>query len=242
MKHTKKVILAAAFAVASTNTASAVVLAEVSFAGTTGDAVTATIGSGNSQFTVKDPVINLTGSSTFLNTVGGGAGVGAWTYGGSNLGAFNNDVHTATGHGNPTRFDLGLGVATTGNSYSVEYAEVDVFRAARGGTFEFTYRDMVGGTVIAQSIAYASQTTGTATTYRITLSTALTATDLAQGWDTTGTGRLRFGFFEANGDPTTGADGLNIRSVRLGGTVVPEPSAALLGAIGSLMLLRRKRG
>jgi hypothetical protein len=216
-------------------------LAEVTFSGTFATAVTSPIGSGNSQFTVKDPVINLTGSSTFLNTIGGGAGVGAWTYGGGNLGAFNNDVHTATGHGNPTRFDLALGVATTGNSYSVEYAEVDVFRAARGGTFEFTYRPTVNGTPVVQSIAYLSQSTGGATTYRITLPTALAATDSTQGWDTTGTGRLRFGFFELNGDPTTGADGLNIRAVRLGGTVVPEPSTALLGALGALALLRRRR-
>lgn len=64
------------------------------------------------------------------------------------------------------------------------------------------------------------------------------------------TGTVEFGLFAA-GDPYTGAGAPNpnydarveVRSVTVNGTVaaVPEPSTAILGALGSLALLRRRR-
>lgn len=239
MKHTKKLFLAAAFAVASTNTASAVVLAEVTFAGTAGTNIALTIGSGNSQFTVKSSLIDFTGTgnnATFLNSVSGTQVTApAWTYATGGNGAFNNDLHNASTFGGPTRFDLSLGLATTGNTYSIDYAEIDVASSVSSPTFEMTYRlgaAAPGGTQTFGGSTLIASSAGTAT-YRINL-TGLSVTDTTRTYDNSGTGRLRLNFFEGD---NANADGLNISAVRVG--MVPEPSAALLGALGGLLLLRR---
>lgn len=213
---------------------SAVTLAEVDFSG--GPGAVGTITSSDSQFTLSSLV-----SSGSLTAVGGSAGTAGWVYDGTGTAAANTDLHVASTFGGPTRFDLDLGTAASGQSYSITSVEIDV-RASNsaGTTFQFGYRDLTSTTQLIGAVSIATQSgTDPISTYSIDLSSeGLSATDSAVNWTTGGTGNLRFFFYEPTG---TGNDNLQIDAIRVIG--IPEPSSALLIALGGALLgVRRRNG
>ncbi len=229
-------LAASAFILTLAPRASAITLVEVDFSGTGGTQV-GSIASSNSQFTVKNSAVTFETPSTALVSVGGANSTANWVYDSTGAAATNTDLFTGSSFGSPTRFDLNLGLASSGNSYSVTSVQIDVRAAATSPTFEFWYRNsstaaniMSGSTVIASQLS-----TAVITTY--TINTAgISATDSTSTFDRS-TG-LRFAFYESTG---TNNDNLQIDAIRVIG--VPEPTTAvmLLGGAGLLTLLRRRR-
>jgi len=235
----KPISLTVALLAATSSILPAVTLVEVDFSGTGGSAV-GTIPASNAQFTVKNAAVNF--SSTSLITVGGGSGVGGWTIDGTGTAAANTDLHTASNFGSPTRFDLNPGLATVGASYTITGVEVDIRASGTAVSWEFGYRrtsDNATVLVGLQTIAIQSGAVPVAT-YFIDLSGEnLTATDSAATWVLSGTGALRWEFFQAVGNNN---DNFQVDAVRLIGTAIPEPSLPLmLGSMALLGLCKRRR-
>jgi len=217
----------------------AVTLAEIDFSGTGGSAV-GNIGSSNGQFTIKNSAINFTGVT--LNSVGGTSSTASWVVDSTGTAAANTDLFTSASFGSPTRLDLTLGLASVGQTYTISSVEIDIRAATTSASWVFGYRkasDSSTPLVGTQTITPQSGT-DPITTYTIDLTAqGLTATDSATSWVTGGTGGLRWAFFE----PTaTGNDNFQVAAIRVIGTVVPEPSSAiLLGSLAALGLVKRRR-
>jgi len=217
----------------------AVTLAEFTFSGTANSAITTTgspallIPSTNPQFTILDSAIP-TANASFVLFGGSSPGnqTGAWSYNGSGTAAVNNDLWEASNVGNPTRVDFRLGLAAAGHSYSLTTIQIDVAAVSQTDiVFEFGYNN---GT---NQVFGTTQTLTGAGTYSIDISSlGLDATDSAQDWNANN--GLRFMFYETTNN---NSDGLQISGARVIGTSIPEPSAALLGSIGLLAQLRRRR-
>lgn len=220
----------AAFAVAMVPAQAAPILVEVDFSGTGGGSVGA-FASSDPQFTVKDPAVTF-GAPAF-SAIGGGSGTSAWTYDGTGTAAANPDLHTASTFGAPTRFDVDLGLATTGDAYTITSVEIDVRASNSAGTnWDFMYRKASdSSTVIVPGGAIAVQSgADPVTTYVIDVTAeGLIASDAATAWVTSGTGKLRFGFYEANG-AVAPSDNLQIDAIRFLGTstAVPEPMTLIV--------------
>lgn len=242
MKNTSKLATIACLA-AIASTAQAVTLVEVDFSGSANAAV-GTLPSTNPQFTTINSAI------TFDQPTEAFSSVGTWNLDGTGAAATNTDLFgSANVFGGTTRFDLDMGFAATGFEYTITSVELDI-RASNddGATFQFGYRDSGGTTQVIGSKLIAKQSGADPIgTYSIDLTSEnLTATISSTAWNTTGTGELRFLFFDAN----NGADALNdnfqVDAIRVIGTAtaVPEPSSyALLGgllALSWVMVRRRK--
>lgn len=218
----------------------AVTLVELDFAGTGGTSI-GVIPSSDAQFTVINSAVTFDSAAEAITVIGGAAGTSSWVYDATATAAANPDLHTASTFGAPTRFDLDLGVAASGFSYSITRVEIDVRASNSVGTsWDFMYRKQSDSSTIIQN-GGAIATQGGAdpiTTYSIDLSTALNATDSTTDWNVGGTGELRFAFFEAT---AAGNDNLQIDAIRVIGDVVPEPSSLALLGLGGLAMIRRRR-
>ncbi|QTN31154.1 PEP-CTERM sorting domain-containing protein [Akkermansiaceae bacterium] len=238
MKNTNHILaicLSLGLSLMPVSSQAAITLAEVNFSGTANAQIsTSTIPGTDPQFTELASVIPTANAS--LAVIGGTASTAHWFYNGSGTAALNNDLHTATSFGAPTRMDFILGLANPGTSYTLTSVEITLPTATtRDIRWEFGYRKPDTTTVIL-----GTQTINAAGTYSIDISGAsLSADDTSQSWVSAGNGGLRFMFFETTSG--TNADGLQIDSLRVIGTAIPEPSAALLGGLGLLALLRRRR-
>lgn len=223
---------------AGSSVTQAVVLVEVDFSGTAPNQV-GTIASSSTQFTIKNSAVDF--SSVTVGAIGGVSSTANWVYDGTGTAAANTDLHTASTFGAPTRFDLALGTAVADQSYTITSVEVDIRASANDVTWEFGYRKASdNSTVLVGSQTISAQTgANPISTYTINLTGEnLIATDSSMTWVTSGTGNLRWNFFE----PTaTGNDNFQVDAIRVIGTVVPEPGAVLLGSFGLLALLRRRR-
>lgn len=232
-------LLAASLFAGAGSLPAAIILAEVDFSGTGGSAV-GSIPSSNAQFTVKNSAIDFT--STTLATVGGGSSTAAWTIDGSGTAAANVDLFTSSTFGGPTRMDLSLGLATVGKTYTITSVELDIRAANTAATWEFGYRKSSDSTTVlvgAQTIATQSGA-NPITTYTIDLTgESLTATDMTSSWVLSGSGGLRWEFFESTG---TGNDNFQVDAIRVIGTVIPEPSTSVLfGSLAMIGMMRRRR-
>lgn len=213
-----------------------VVLAEIDFSGS---GAAGAIASSDAQFTVKNAAIDFT--STQLAIIGGANSTATWSYDGTGTAIANIDLHTASTFGNPTRLDLNLGFANTGQSYTITSVELDIRAANTSASWEFGYRDTSNTTHLVGLQTITTQSgLNPVTTYSIDLtSESLTATDSLLSWVNSGTGNLRWEFFEST---ATGNDNFQIDAIRVIGTVVPEPTTPLLlGSLSILGLLRRRR-
>ncbi|BCX47634.1 hypothetical protein HAHE_15420 [Haloferula helveola] len=229
---TPRHLLAALLTLGSTHAAT---LLELDFSGS------GAVGSFNStdaQFTTVDPVF---AGSPVISTIGGSAGTASWVYDGTGTAATNPDLHTASTFGGPSRIDLALGVASTGQSYTITSIEIDI-RASNstGTTWEIGYRKPDTSTVLLGSQPISVQGgTDPLGTYSIDLSgESLTATDSTLAWVEGGTGNLRLLFHEPT---STGNDNFQIAGIRVIGTAVPEPTLLALVAPALLLFLRRRR-
>ena len=212
-----------------------VTLAEIDFAGSATTAIPST----NAQFTVKNPAIDFT--STQLTLIGGSAGTSGWGYDGTGTAAANTDLHTASTFGGPSRFDLNLGFANSGQSYTISSVEIDIRAANTSASWELGYRDTGNVTHLVGLKTIGTQSgSNPITTYSIDLTgEGLTATDSTLSWINDGTGNLRWLFYEADG---TNNDNFQVDAIRVIGTVVPEPGTPLIiGALSLVGLIRRRR-
>jgi len=225
-----------AFALAAT-VSYADVLMQVDFSGSGGRS---TIAATDAQVTTHAN-LNYTGTDA-MATVGGSSSTGGWNMDGTGDAVVNNDLYTASTFGAPTRFDLWLGKADLGYSYTVTNVEIVVRAAANGSKeWDFMYRDaddsenhIIAGSSIAQQGG-----TDPWTTYSIDLTgeTGLNANFNAMDW--TSAQGLRIAFYEATGD---NADNLQIDQIRLNGMVVPEPAVlGLVVLVGTSFLFIRRR-
>lgn len=234
MFYSKILIPAVALALFSAS-ASAVTLVELDFSGSGG---IGNIASTDSQFTTNSAV-TFDDTATAFTAIGGSAGVGGWNYDGTGAAAANNDLFTSSNFGSTTRFDVDLGLAATGQTYTITSVEIDIRASNSAGTnWDFMYRDTNGVNQILSGGAITVQG-GTAprTTYSITIAGGLVATDSAVAWNTGN--ELRFAFYEANG---TGADNLQIDAIRFIGTTIPEPSAyAMIAGMLALSWVATRR-
>lgn len=241
-RHINNTFLAAAGCILVPMSASAAVtLVEVDFSGSGG---VGTIGSADSEFTVKDAAVTFDDTATTLNAIGGSVSTGGWNYDGTGAAAANNDLHIGSTFGGPTRFDLDLGVAASGQSFTITSVELDIRASNQAGTtWEFGYRKSSDSTTVligSQTIPTQSGADPIAT-YSIDLTGEnLTATDSTTAWDTGGSGELRWLFYEPTG---TNADNFQVDAIRIIGTVaVPEPSSSVLlvGGLLGLVVMRRR--
>jgi hypothetical protein len=223
-------ILAASQAMLSAS----VILVEIDFSGS---GAATTIAASDAQFTVKHSAIDFT--STQLSIIGGTSNTATWAYDGTGAALANNDLHTASTFGNPSRLDLNLGLAKEGKSYTITTVEIDIRAANTTASWEFGYRDTSNATHLVGLQTISTQTgADPITTYSIDLTgEGLTATDSTQTWINSGTGNLRWAFFEATG---TNTDNFQIDAIRVIG--IPEPGTPLIiGALSAIGLIRRRR-
>ena len=216
-------------------------LMKVDFSGTGPNAV-GTIASTDSQITLSSAA-TFTDPALAVNSIGGGTSTSAWVYDGTGTAAANTDLHTASTFGSPTRFDIDLGLAATGYSYTITTVQIVVRASNSAGTqWDFGYRDGNGTAQVISGGSIATQSGANPfTTYTIDLTgEGLTATDSAVAWNTTGTGRLRVMFFEPTAD---GNDNLQVDAILINGTVVPEPATIGMLGVGALItiLIRKMR-
>lgn len=229
---TRRTTLLSSLFSAFASSASAVTLAEIDFAGSGG---VGTFNQTDSQLTLHSSI-----ASAELRTIGGGASVGSWVYDATGAAATNVDLHTGSTFGGPTRFDLLLGLADAGFSYTITSVEVDIRASANTVSWEFGYRKPDTSTVLSATESIFSQSgADPISTYSIDLtSEGLNANDSTRNWVIGGTGDLRWLFYEGTG---TNNDNFQLDAIRVIGTVVPEPSTALLVSGLVLLGLRRRR-
>lgn len=220
-------------AISTCITASAVTLVEVDFSGA---GAVGTYATSDSQFTTINSAV------TFDDSVNALSAIGAWNYDGTGTAATNGNLHDSSTFGSPQRFDFDLGNAATGLTYTITSVELDI-RANNddGSTFQFGYRDTGGDAQIIGSELIGTQ--GGADpigTHSIALSgLGLTATDSSTAWNISGTGELRFIFFDATTDAVN--DNFQVAGMRIIGTV-PEPSSyALLAGLCALSAIALRR-
>ena len=233
----KTQLITVALVVAMTYTASAVTLVEFDL---DGSGAVSTYASNDSQFSIINSAV------TFDDAVNAISAINSWNYDGTGTAATKTNLINTSTFGSTSRFDLDLGLAATGFTYTITSAQV-VIRANNeaDATFQFGYRD-TGGTAQIVGAELISTQSGAIplSTYSIDLSGAgLTATDSTVAWDTGGTGELRFLFYDAAADDALN-DNFQVAAIRLEGTVVPEPSAyALIGGFLALswVMVRRRR-
>ncbi|MEM9185127.1 MAG: hypothetical protein AAGB00_01370 [Planctomycetota bacterium] len=199
-----------------------------------------TIPSSDSQFEEVHPAVTFDQDASAFTPIGGTAGSAGWSYNGfSELvsAAVNNDLHGSVTFGSPTRFDIDLGTAAPGTSYTITGVEITVRASNKAGSeWAFGYRKSSDSSVEIIDGGLITTQPGTVppATYAIDLTAEnLVATDSSVPWNTGGTGELRFFFAEpAPGNtPPNSNDNLQIDSIRILGTVIPEPATALLACL-----------
>lgn len=222
-------------AVSTCLVSASVTLAEIDFSGSS----TTVIASTDAQFTVKNAAIDFT--STQLTLVGGSSGTAGWAYDGTGTAAANTDLHVSSTFGSPTRFDFNLGFANSGQSYTINSVEIDIRAANTNASWQFGYRDTSNVThLVGLEVISTQSGQNPISTYSIDLTgEGLTATDSTLSWVNSGTGNLRWLFFETGG---TNNDNFQVDAIRVIGTVVPEPGTPLIiGALSLVGLIRRRR-
>ena len=224
--------------------AQAVTLVEFDFAGSGG---ASSYGIADGQFTT------INANVIFDDTVDSLTAINSWNYDGTGTAAANGDLINNSVFGSTSRFDIDLGFAASGFSYTITSVEVDI-RANNedGSTFQFGYRDYnatpgAGATNVIGSELIATQSgANPIATYSIDVSgEGLTATSSAVSWDTSAQGELRFLFYDATTDDGL-SDNFQVAAIRIVGTTnaIPEPSsyALMTGMLGlGCILLRRRR-
>lgn len=110
---------------------------------------------------------------------------------------------------------------TANTAHSIKFYSLDSFHGTTGGTVNYVG---ASGTVGSTSIAYSTSTQNTAGFADRMSSTS--------DWTSNGSGQIVINVTGTNEGPRV--SGMEI-------TIIPEPSAALLGGIGLLALLRRRR-
>ena len=177
------------------------------------------IASSDSQFTVVNSAVTFQDPINTLHLIGGNSLTSAWQYignagtaDGDLTSAYATDLHSASTFGAPTRFDLDLGTAAAGQSYTITSVEIDV-TAASADTYhwDFMYKDLSGKNQIISGGNIAIQTAAGGTrTYKIT-GLNLTATDSTTDWNTIH--ELRFAFWDSAGSEDK--DNLRIHAIRV---------------------------
>ena len=191
---------------------------------------------------------NLTSSDTELNTTAGNISSGSGITGGTDLSTNQGEGGT---RGIQIRYDdiytentgdRTLADAITDQVYysftitplAGQVINFDTFTAytdknGGGATFEYHIMSSIGGFTDSSTIDSSSHTSGVANlSYDISsLTNVSTATE--------------FRLYIRTDNYTNGSNLLDIDNIILTGTVIPEPSTALLGVFGGLLLLRRRR-
>lgn len=221
LSYTKSLLFAMILTI-STVSASAATLLDINFSGTP-NSVFSTITLSDSQIEYINP--GVTFSSDVLIPRGGTLGTVQWIYNSTGTGLLQTDLYHAQNTSGPTRLDLYPNLAATGFSYTISTIEVDVINS---GNIDVSFQaaKFIGATKY-DGTSITTVTPGSTGTFSLNVSDLnLTADDVAFNWNNAN--GLRVAFWSAGVD---NANTFEISSIRLVGTVVPEPktSALLLG-------------